>query len=54
MKKGKEGGVFEVKLSSLTENEFSVKSMYYLGSKELPNMYQGNVECHQFVRVLFI
>lgn len=38
MKDIKEEGVFEVKLSSLTESEFSVKSMYYLGSKEHTHM----------------
>ena len=49
-----EEGVSEVKLSSLTESEFSVKSMYYLGSKEHTNMQKDNVECHQFVHMLFI
>lgn len=50
----KKKAVFEVKLSSLTESEFSVKSMHYLGSKELTNMQRGNAECHQFVHMLFI
>lgn len=54
MKDIKEEGVFELKLSSLTESEFSVKSIYYLGSKEHTNMQKDNVECHQFVHMLFI
>ena len=50
----KKEGVFEVKLSSLTESEFSVKSIYYLGSKEHMHMQKDSVDCHQFVHMLFI
>ena len=54
MKDIKKEGVFEVKLSSLTESEFSVKSIYYLGSKEHMHMQKDSVDCHQFVHMLFI